>query len=88
MAKLPVWVVISGMKSSWRQVTSGVSHGLILKPRSFNLFINHLDDGTESKFANDTELGGVVDTPDGRAAIQRDLNTPEKWANRNFYEAQ
>ncbi|KAK4818637.1 hypothetical protein QYF61_016608 [Mycteria americana] len=77
-------VVISGMKSSWRQVTSGVFHRSILEPRLFNFLINDLDDGTESNFASDTKLGGVVDTPDSCAAIQRDLNTPEKWANRNL----
>jgi len=44
--------------------------GLIL----FKTFINDLDDGAECtlcKFANDTKLGRVADTPDGQAAIQR-----------------
>ncbi|KAK4831032.1 hypothetical protein QYF61_014920 [Mycteria americana] len=76
-------VVISGIRSSWRPVTSGVPQELIL----LDIFINDLGDETEctlSKFADDTNLGGVGDTSDGCAAIQRDLDSLEKWVNRIF----
>lgn len=50
-------------------------------PHSFSIFISILDAGTEStlsKYADDTELGGVVDTPHSCAVIQRGLGEFEK----------
>lgn len=69
-------VVINGPKPSWRPVTNSVCQGLILGPAVFYMFINGLDNGTEytlCNFADGTNLGGVVDTPDVCAPIRRTL---------------
>ena len=35
-------VVVNGVKSNWASVLSGVSHGTVLRPLFFSLFINDI----------------------------------------------
>jgi len=76
-------VCVSGKKSSWKAVSSGVPQGSVLGPILFLSFINDLDSTLISsilKFADDTKLFGRVNTDVDREVLQRDLHCLIEWS--------
>lgn len=79
-------MVISDRKCHWSPVNSSVLLGSILA-QCFFQNINYLYEKakcTLSSSEDDTKMGGLDDMPEGSAAIQRNLNRLEKWAERNL----
>ena len=70
-------VATCGTMSILRPINSSVPQRSVLAPFLIDIFINHLDDGTECtliKFTDDTKVGVVADKPDDCAASQRHLD--------------
>lgn len=83
-------VLVGGKKPRWRPGTSAVPQGSARAPVLSSLIVSHLRDGGEcflSKLPeDDSKPRGAAATPEGCAAIQRNLGELEKWADRNPME--
>ena len=70
--------------SEWTSVTAVVSHGSVLGPLFFLIYINDLADTLKSEaklFADDTSLFSVVYDESVAAKKLKDLETISKWAS-------
>lgn len=80
-------VVVNSSASRWRPDAKGIARVSVWELVLFNIFINYIDSVIEctlGKFADDTNLSGEVDRIKGRDAIEKDLDTLEKWAHENL----
>jgi len=77
-------VVVSGEKSGWSEVISGVPQGTVLGPLLFLLYINDLPNNINSHvrlFADDCIIYRVIKNDQDPPLLQEDLHTLGKWAN-------
>src|SRR5437867_6276867 len=80
-------VVVGGVHSDWKEVTSGVPQGSILGPILFSIFINDLERNLMNdvlKFADDTKVWGKVDNVEDVSKMQEDLNRLGLWSEKNL----
>ena len=71
-------IVLNGKMSAWGSVTAGISHGSILGPLFFLVYINDLTDNLKCNvkhFADETSLFTIVHNPDQAASdMNHDLD--------------
>src|SRR6266516_4247025 len=78
-------VVLSGEKSNWTDVTSGVPQGSVLGPILFIIYINDIDEKIVNrfwKFADDSKMLSKVGSEKEINAIKSDLLELVNWSDR------
>ena len=78
-------VLVDGEYSDWRDVTSSVVQGSVLRPILFTIHINDIDnclgtkEGLTSKFADDTKVAKVVRDSKSAGEMQQIIHNLETW---------
>ena len=78
-------VIVNGSFSSPCDAISGVPQGSVLGPTLFLLYINDITEGINSQmklFADDCLIYRVIHNTEDHQALQRDLTTLSKWADK------
>jgi hypothetical protein len=78
-------VVVSGTKSNWLPVTSGVPQGTVMGPLLFLIYVNDITDVTRSSlrlFADDTMLYRPINNEADTQILQSDLNRLSEWIDK------
>lgn len=82
--------MISGVKSNWQVITSGIPQQLIQGQILINVSINGLSGENYDKSSSSLQIaphhGGPINTLESRTVIQRGFSKLEKWADRNVME--
>ena len=81
-------VVIGGVTSSCKSVTSGVPQGSILGPTLFVLFLNDITNGINDKtnilmYADDTKIWREINNEADHHLLQKDIDYLYDWALKN-----
>ncbi|MCP3680120.1 MAG: reverse transcriptase family protein, partial [Gammaproteobacteria bacterium] len=75
--------VVRGVKSTWKEVTSGVPQGSVLGPIMFVVYVNDMVQGVESYislFADDAKIMKKIEDTGSQEGLQKDLNKIYKWS--------
>jgi hypothetical protein len=77
-------VVVNGVESEWKPVTSGIPQGSVLGPLMFVIFINDLPDTVNGQvyiFADDTKVFKNIQKAMDGSILQNDLNSMSIWSD-------
>ncbi|MEW8547283.1 MAG: reverse transcriptase domain-containing protein, partial [Candidatus Thiodiazotropha sp.] len=77
-------VIINGISSDWRNVTSGIPQGSVLGPILFLIFINDMPKAIQclvKLFADDAKLYQIVKSDQDRVDLQDDIVSSKNWTD-------